>query len=92
MDLKMYVFGEGDDVVNWVVAENKEQAIGLFEDNTGLDIAYEFDMLPGDYAREASPGEIMTYYHDGVEPEKETMQNLINKYCTKPGMFATSDF
>ncbi|GGP17158.1 hypothetical protein [Oceanobacillus neutriphilus] len=89
--LKMYVFGEGDDVKTWVAAESKKQAIGIFESVTGLDIAFEF-CNPNDYAREMDPNETMTYYHDGKSPEKDTMQNLINKYCDEPDIFATSEF
>ncbi len=91
MELKMYVFGESDDVITWVVAENREQAINIFENITGDRISHEFENLE-DYAREASPTEKMTYYHDGVNPEKDTMENLIKKYCTVPDVFATSEF
>lgn len=91
MELKMYVFGEDEGITTWVVAKNRNQAIGIFEDITGLNIADEFENL-NDYAREASPDEVMTYYHDGINPEKDTMQNLIKKYCKQPDVFATSEF
>ncbi|GGJ48891.1 hypothetical protein [Virgibacillus salexigens] len=91
MELKMFVFGENDGVVTWVVAGSKEQSINIFENITGLNIADEFENSD-DYVRETSPDEQMTYYHDGRNYEKDTMQNLITKYCDKPDVFATSEF
>lgn len=89
--LKMYVFGENDDVITWVAAETQGQAIDLYENITGDEIAHWFNDL-NEYAREMDPNEMMTYYHDGKTPEKDTIQNLINKYCDTPDIFATSEF
>lgn len=91
MDLKMYVFGESEDVVTWVVAKNQKQAIDIFENITGDRISHYFENL-NDYVREASPKETMTYYPDGLTPEKDTMENLIKKHCKEPDVFATSEF
>ncbi len=59
MELKMYVFGESDGVVTWVVANNKEQAISIFENVSDIKVADEFENVD-DYVREASPNEEMT--------------------------------
>lgn len=91
MNLKMYVFGEDEGVVTWIAAENKEQAINIFEHITDVNIKIEVEN-PNEYVREASPGETMNYYHDGTTRETDTMENLINKYCTEPDIFATSEF
>ena len=87
MELKMYVFGEESGVVTWIVAKSKDQAVKIFEGMTGVEI----EDLENE-VREAGPDEEMTYYHDGKTPKKNTMANLIKKYCDEPDIFATSEF
>lgn len=91
MDLKMYQFDGG--VQTWICATNATEAINIFKSVYGSNVWSETYDCYGEHAvRELLPDHPFTYYHDGINPEKDTIQNLISKYCTKPDIFATSDF
>ncbi|WP_079708110.1 hypothetical protein [Paraliobacillus ryukyuensis] len=91
MNLKMFKFG--DDRCDWVCHESEEQAIDLYKSIIGEDEFQEMLDCFGDEAVTEEPmDKLFTYYHDGVTPEKDTFENLINKYCTEPDVFATSEF
>lgn len=95
MELKMYVFGEDEGVIEWVCATSKEEAIRIYKSICGEECWNEITEGYGDqedYVREMSPDEEFTYYHDGATPDKDTIANHIKKYCTKPDMFACSEF
>lgn len=87
----MYVFGENEGVITWIVAEHEEQATSIFEYITDIKVENDCEN-PNEYVRETSPEETMVYYHDGRNSEENTMENLIKKYCYKPDVFATSEF
>jgi hypothetical protein len=91
MELKMYQFDGG--VMTWVCATNEKEAINIFKTACGEDVWEESKECFGEQAViELHPDHLFTYYHDGINPEKDTIKNIIKKYCTKPDMFATSDF
>jgi hypothetical protein len=94
MDLKMYAFGE-DGVTTWICATTKEQSISIFKSICGEDCwndSVEEYENEDDFVREMDSDEQFIYYHDGKTPEKDSVGNLIKKYCTKPDMFACSEF
>lgn len=96
MNLKMYVINEGDLTTDWVVAESEEQAVEIYDELSGINLYEEYKDNETndieDYIREMSMNEMMTYYPDGKNPDKDTIENIIKKYCTKPDFFATSEF
>lgn len=91
MELKMYQFDGG--VMTWVCATSEEEAVNIFKSVCGEDVWIESKECYGEEAvREMQPDHLFTYYHDGINPERDTIKNLIDKYCTKPDVFATSDY
>ncbi|MCM3619186.1 hypothetical protein M3936_16475 [Sutcliffiella horikoshii] len=91
MELKIFKFG--DDSCDWVCHETKEQAINFYKDTCGEECFQELVECYGDEAVTEEPMvKMFTYYHDGVTPDKDTIENHIKKYCHKPDFFATSEF
>jgi hypothetical protein len=91
MNLKMFRFG--NDYCDWVCHESKEKAINLYKTIVGEETFQGLVDVYGDEAVTEEPvDKVFTYYHDGVTPEKDTFENLIKKYCTKPGIFASSEW
>lgn len=86
MELKMYQF-DGSTVF-WVCATNEHQAINIFKSFLGE----RKDFFGDKGVREMSPNEFFTYYPVEFTPETDTINNLIQKYCTKPDIFANSNF
>lgn len=88
----MYEF-EGE-VKTWVCAGGKEQALTMFKDWCGGEEAWEESLrVYGKGAvREMSLDGNFVYYHDGTNEEDKSIGRLIEKYCGKPGMFATSNY
>lgn len=84
MNLKMYRFDDGG-LYTWICATTEQEAISLYK----KDISEDMD---GTEMEEMKPEEEMSYYDDGVNEERETYQTLIQKYCDKPMIFATSEF
>lgn len=91
MELKMYEF-EGD-VMVWVSAENKDQAVKIFTDYYGKDVWDEGVELYGEEAvREMDNEEIFTYFHEYDGPDENSIGNHIENYCPKPDIFAVSNY
>ena len=91
MELNMYQFDGG--VITWICAKSVEEAINIFKSICGEDTWVESKECYGERAViEMNPDRLFTYYHDGVNSERDTFKNLINKYCDKPDIFATSDY
>ncbi|MDY7043598.1 hypothetical protein RVS70_05205 [Virgibacillus sp. M23] len=91
MKLKMYEFDEG--AKTWICAESKGQAINIYITQFGNELWEEYkEFNGGDEVREMDSEEHFTYYHDGFNGETDEIGKLINKYCDKPDMFATSEF
>lgn len=91
----MYAFGEDSGVAYYICANDKEEAIMIYKTNFGEEAwneATEEYEDPNDFVREMDKDEIFIYYHDGFTPEEDKISNLINKYCTKPDIFACSEF
>jgi len=87
----MYEFQGGE--FNWICAESKEQAISIFKGVSGEDCWKDGVELYGeDAVREMSLDEEFSYYHDGINEDKDTIRNHIKKYCTQPDIFATSSY
>ncbi|WP_163579092.1 hypothetical protein [Gracilibacillus saliphilus] len=96
MELKMYEFFEADMKLDWVCATSTDEAISIYSDLVGKGFIDEwleaYDGNKDMFVREMSMDEKFTYYHDCITPERDTIKNLIEKYCDKPDMFATADF
>lgn len=91
--MKLKIFRFGNDRCDWVCHENEKKAISLYKSICGEDCYEDLLESDGDEAVSEEPMDKMfTYYHDGKTPDKDTFENHIRKYCTKPDIFASSEF
>lgn len=80
------------DVIVWICSENETDAINMFLTYYGDRLWSKAVNLYGtDAIREMDSYERFTYVLDDENEDNDTIENLIDKYCTAPEVFTVNE-